>query len=96
MDVYSSDNQNLGHVKDIYEDSFAIHKGLFAHDRYIPYNSISEIENDHIHIQLSADELHNMKWRIRPDYENHPGDPLQHFYDRGHGIQDPFDGDTTD
>jgi len=27
----------------------------------------------------------------RPNYEEHKGDPLQLFYDRGHGVSDPFD-----
>jgi len=29
MRVYSADNQDVGHIAEIYEDSFLIHKGFF-------------------------------------------------------------------
>ncbi len=35
-------------------------------------------------------------WEKRPDYEHHLGDPTQLFYDRGHGIHDPFDETNPD
>jgi Uncharacterized protein conserved in bacteria (DUF2171) len=92
MQVFSSDNQKLGHVAEVYEDSFLVRKGfLFTSDRYIPYEAIRNIENEHIQLVMSAEDALTREWKIRPDYENHPGDPLQHLYDRGHGIHDPFD-----
>jgi len=42
-------------------------------------------------LSLSEDEADEMKWGRRPDYEHHLGDPTQLFYDRGHGVRDPFD-----
>ena len=92
MQVFSSDNQKLGHVAEVYEDSFLVHKGfLFPRDRYIPYEAIQNIENERIQLVMSAEDALTKEWEIRPDYEDHPGDPLQHQYDRGHGIHDPFD-----
>jgi hypothetical protein len=32
----------------------------------------------------------------KPHHEPHLGDPTQLFYDRGHGIRDPFDKATSD
>jgi hypothetical protein len=92
MQVYTSDGQKLGHVAKVYEDSFLVHKGyFFPTDRYIPYSVINSIENDQVQLNLSADEAHQKEWEKRPDYEHHLGDPTQLFYDRGHGVHDPFD-----
>jgi hypothetical protein len=92
MEVYSSDEQNLGHVADVYEDSFAIHKGvIFAKNRYIPYTAIAKVDDQKLYLTMSADEVHDKEWDRRPDYEDHLSDPVQLMYDRGHGVHDPFD-----
>jgi uncharacterized protein YrrD len=92
MQVLSSDNQKLGHVAEVYEDSFLVHKGyLFPKDRYIPYEAIQNIEHEHIQLVMSAADALIKEWEKRPDYEDHAADPLQLSYDRGHGIHDPFD-----
>jgi hypothetical protein len=92
MKVYDKDNHSLGVVEKVYEDSFLIQKGLIFHkDRYIPFDAITSIENDHITLNMSREDVQQYEWKIRPDYEDHPGDPTQLFYDRGHGVHDPFD-----
>ncbi|MBV9232257.1 MAG: DUF2171 domain-containing protein [Chloroflexi bacterium] len=97
MNVYSSDNNDLGHIAEVYEDSFLIHKGFFfPKDRYIPYSAIASVENDRVHLLMSSDEAKDAEWDKRPDYEDHPGDPLQLFYDRGHRVHDPFDETNPD
>ena len=96
MHVYSSDNSNLGQVAEVYEDSFLLHKSIFAKNRYIPYEFITSVDNDRVNLRLSKDEAGEMKWEQRPDYEHHLGDPTQLFYDRGHGIHDPFDEANLD
>jgi len=96
LDVYSSDNKHLGQVAEVYIDSFLLRKGLFAKKRYIPYEFITSVDNDRVSVCLSEDEASEMKWEKRPDYEHHLSDPTQLFYDRGHGIHDPFDKATSD
>lgn len=97
MHVYSSDNQDLGHIAEVYEDSFLVEKGLFFHtDRYFPYSAIANVDNDRVQLTLAAEDAKMKEWTKRPDYEDHPGDPLQLFYDRGHGVQDPFDEENPD
>jgi hypothetical protein len=97
MKVISSDNSDLGHVEEVYEDSFLIRKGLiFAKDRYIPYSAIAQVEGNTVHLNLSAAEAHEREWETRPDYEDHLGDPTQLLYDRGHGVTDPFDETNSD
>jgi uncharacterized protein YrrD len=92
MHVYASDKSALGHIAEVYEDSFLVQKGLIFHkDRYIPYSAIATIENDGVYLIMGAQEANEMKWEKRPDYEDHLGDPTQLMYDRGHGINDPFD-----
>ena len=97
MRVYTIDEQELGHVAKVYEDSFLVHKGhFFPTDRYIPYSAIRSVENNRVQLVLSADEAKQKEWEKRPDYEDHLGDPLQLFYDRGHGVHDPFDEDNQE
>ena len=100
MKVYSSNGEHVGHVAEVYEDSFLIHKGyFFPADRYIPYSQVDAIEEDQVRLVLSSAQLEELIWTKRPDYENHLGDPTQIFYDEGHGIPNPFDktdqGQTT-
>ena len=97
MHIYTSDNQELGHIAKAYEDSMLVHKGhIFSTDRYIPYSAIASIENGRVLLNMSMDEAKQKMWEIRPDYEHHLGDPVQLFYDRGHGVHDPFDEANPD
>ena len=97
MRVYSSDNKELGHVTEVYEDSFQIHQGIFSiMNRYFPYSTIASVDNDRVQLSMSADEAQEKEWEKRPDYEDHLGDPNQLFYDRGHGVHDPFDEANPD
>ncbi|HEX4203207.1 MAG TPA: DUF2171 domain-containing protein [Ktedonobacteraceae bacterium] len=92
MAVHDSADNDLGHVEEIYEDSFLMRKGLiFHHDRYIPYSAIARIDNEHVYLLMSKDEVNDKEWNKRPDYEDHEADPTQLLYDRGHGVTDPFD-----
>ncbi len=92
MKVYASDNEHVGHVAEIYEDSFLLHKGYFLpSDRYIPYSALASLQEDEIRLNLSVSELQSKEWDYRPDYERHLGDPTQLMYDRGHGVHDPYD-----
>ena len=97
MHVYTLDEKDLGHIAKVYEDSFLIHKGyFFPTNRYIPYSAIDTVENDRVKLNMTADEARQKEWEKRPDYENHLYDPTQLFYDRGHGVQDPFDESKSD
>lgn len=97
MQVYSSDSQSLGKIAKVYEDSFLIHEGsLLKKKRYIPYSAIAHVNGDQVQLAMSAAEVSEKEWEMRPNYEDHLGDPLQLFYDRGHGIHDPFDETNPD
>ncbi len=92
MQVYSSDGKELGKVEDVYEESFKVHKGLLPIDaRYYVYNSIGSIENERVHLLMTEEEAKEEKWTIRPNVKAHISDPVQLYYDRSHGVQDPFD-----
>ena len=92
MHIYTSDNEELGHVAKAYEDSILVHKGhIFPTDRYIPYSAILSIDHDRVQLNMPLDEAKEKIWEKRPDYEHHLGDSLQLFYDRGHDVHDPFD-----
>lgn len=92
MRVVSADGEQVGHVGKIYADSFLVHKGyLFPIDRYLPYRVIARLEENEIHLALSSSQIEDVLWQKRPDYEHHLGDPLQIFYDEGHGVNNPYD-----
>jgi hypothetical protein len=92
MHIYTSDNQELGHVAKAYEDSFLVHKGfIFPTNRYIPYSAIVSIDDDRVQLNMPLEEAKQKLWTKRPDYEHHLGDPEQLLYDRGHDVHDPFD-----
>ncbi len=92
MSVYSSDGKEIGHVEDAYEDLFKVHKGLLPiGDRYFTYPAIGSIENERIQLLMTEDQAKEIEWTKRPDYKAHEADPVQLMYDRGHGVQDPFD-----
>src|SRR5579883_3389497 len=45
MKVYTSDAEHVGHIAEVYEDSFLLHRGyFFPVDRYIPYSAIRSEE----------------------------------------------------
>ncbi len=96
MQVYAADHTDLGHITEIYEDSFEVHKGLLGKHRYFTYSTIASLEGENVTLKLSTEEAEKLLWQKRPDYEDHPGDPLQIFYDRGHGVHDPFDETNPD
>ncbi|HEY7415072.1 MAG TPA: DUF2171 domain-containing protein [Ktedonobacteraceae bacterium] len=97
MAVYDSANTKVGQVEEVYDDSFLVRKGLLFHrDRYIPYAAIAALKENQIALTMSKDEINDKEWNVRPDYEEHLGDPTQLMYDRGHGVQDPFDPEASD
>ena len=97
MHVYTSDDQDIGHIAKVFVDSFLVHKGfLFPTDRYIPYNAIASVVDDRVNLSMDTEEASLKQWEIRPDHEKHAGDPLELLYDRGHGVHDPFDEQNPD
>ncbi len=97
MHVFASDEQDLGQIAEVYEDSFLIQQGvIFHHHRYIPYSAIATIEGDRLQLTMSADEVKEQEWAKRPDYKHHLSDPTQLMYDQGHGLHDPFEETNPD
>jgi hypothetical protein len=96
MEVYSSESEQVGHVAEVYEDSFLLNKGLLSTKLYIPYSAIATVEKDRVQLTLSTNALADPQWKKRPDYENHLGDPTQLLYDEGHGVADPFVEPSTE
>ncbi|EFH88761.1 DUF2171 domain-containing protein [Ktedonobacter racemifer] len=89
MQVYSAENEDLGHIEKAYDDSFLVQKGLLFHkDRYIPYSVISTIDEENVHLMVSKAEAREMRWDQRPS--EHTGDTLQTFYDHGTDLDNPL------
>ncbi|WP_052889186.1 hypothetical protein [Thermogemmatispora carboxidivorans] len=95
LSVYSADQHRLGRVVAVYPESVRVRRGplFFWTDRFYPYTAIAERQGQRLTLTMRASEAEDQQWRKRPDYEKHPGDVLQTFYDRGHGVEDPLDPD---
>ncbi|MBX5449773.1 hypothetical protein [Thermogemmatispora sp.] len=93
LKVYSADEHHLGQVVAVYPDSVRVRRGplFFWTDRFYPYTAIAGRQGRSVILKMSAAEARDEQWRKRPAYEQHPGDVLQTFYDRGHGVEDPLD-----
>lgn len=91
MHVYASDGHRLGHVAEVYTDSFLVHKGIFPTDRYFPYSSITTVQNDQVQLVIDVDVAKLLEWEKRPNYEAYLGDPTPSANDQGHEVHDPFD-----
>jgi uncharacterized protein (TIGR02271 family) len=60
--VYSRDDEKLGKVRELGDDSFTIEKGFFfPKDFLIRYDDIQDIQDNGIHLNISKDEL--SEWR---------------------------------
>jgi uncharacterized protein (TIGR02271 family) len=58
--VYSRDDEKLGKVRDLGDDSFTIEKGFFfPKDFLIRYDDIQDIQDNGIHLKITKDELSN-------------------------------------
>jgi hypothetical protein len=66
-DVYSRDGKKLGTVRDVYDDSVLVQKGIFfVHDYFIPYSHIATANADRVELDLPSDEAKNQDWSQRP------------------------------
>jgi hypothetical protein len=67
IDVYGSDGKKVGTVKEVYQDSFLVHKGVFfVHDYYIPYTFVAQATDDRVDLSVSSDQAKNQSWHQRP------------------------------
>jgi hypothetical protein len=66
-EVYSSDDQKVGTVQEVYDDSFMVQKGIFfVHDYYIPYGYVARVSSDRIDLSMTSDVAKNQNWAQRP------------------------------
>jgi hypothetical protein len=65
--VYGSDGKKVGTVKEVYDDSFLVQRGIiFVHDYFIPYTYVARTSNERIDVGLTADEARSQNWARRP------------------------------
>jgi hypothetical protein len=66
-EVYGTDGKRLGTVKEVYDDSFLVQKGIFfVHDYFVPWNVVTRVAVDRIDLSLTADYAKNQDWSRRP------------------------------
>ncbi|GCE46466.1 uncharacterized protein DUF2171 [Thermosporothrix hazakensis] len=85
MEVYSSADEDLGHIENIFDDCIQVQKGIIFHkDRYIPYDAIASVDADanRVYLLVSKAEAKEMQWDLRPSEKL--ADPVGYTYDQGH------------
>ena len=66
-DVYGMDGKTIGTVREVYNDSFLVQKGIFFHhDYYIPYRYVARASNDEVNLTLVSHEALSRTWSQRP------------------------------
>ncbi len=67
-DVYGMDGKTIGTVREVYNDSFLVQKGIFfLHDYYyIPYRYVAGASNDEVNLTLMSHEAQSQNWSQRP------------------------------
>lgn len=67
FDIYSSDNQKIGTVDQVFPDHFVVKKGIiFTRDLYVPYSAVSRCEADKCYLNTSKDRVDQMGWYQPP------------------------------
>jgi hypothetical protein len=61
MKVYTSDDQEIGEVKEISDRNFLVDRPM-ARDIYIPFDACEHIGDDRIHIGVPENEIGNQGW----------------------------------
>lgn len=66
-DVYAMDGKKVGTVREVYNDSFLVHReSFFRHDYYIPYRYVAGVSNDEVNLTLMSHEAQGQNWSQRP------------------------------
>jgi hypothetical protein len=65
-DVYGMEGKKVGTVREVYNDSFLVQKGIFfLHDYYIPYRYVAGVTNNEVNLTLMSHDVHNQTWDQR-------------------------------
>lgn len=85
-DVFTRDGQRVGNVAAVYGSYFTVARGsLFAADRHFPFDMISGIDADGVHLDLTRDQAAERQWGAAPqsgESANRPGAPRGEAADR--------------
>ena len=57
LEVYSSDNERLGKVKEVTGDYFIVRRGLFSSDIEANYASVQAVQNERVILNLTKDQV---------------------------------------
>lgn len=107
-DVYGSDGEKIGSVSGVADNYFVIEKGfILTTDIYVPMSAVSGIEDEHVMLSMTKDEVENADWSNAPtddgdDHDHdHDSDTHQHRADpaamgMGTDVSDDTDRDVLE
>lgn len=79
-DVYGSDGEKIGSVSGVADNHFVIEKGfILTTDIYVPMSAVTGIEDEHVMLSMTKDEVENADWSNAPTDD---GDDHDHDHDQ--------------
>ena len=67
-DVVTSDGEKIGDVDEVHPHYLVVSKGwLFPTERYVPVSTITNVEDNTVHLSVSKSEVDNQGWDTIPD-----------------------------
>jgi hypothetical protein len=61
MEVYSSDEEFIGTIKQVYEVDFLVDRP-FERDFYVPFAAIQDVFNEYLLLAAPSEEIDHMDW----------------------------------
>ncbi|MBA3587499.1 MAG: DUF2382 domain-containing protein [Chloroflexi bacterium] len=81
-DVYGSDGEKIGTVSGVADNYFVIEKGfILTTDIYVPMSAVTGIEDEHVMLSMTKDQVENADWSNAPTDDDHDHDH-DHDYDQ--------------
>lgn len=67
-DVFGSDGQKIGDVKDVGTNFLDVSTGFlgFGGELYIPFDAVNRVEDDRIYLNVPSDRVSSMGWNQKP------------------------------
>jgi hypothetical protein len=96
MDVYSSDDQKVCSVDEVFNNYLMCKKGMFfGQDVYIPFQSVTDVREGRAYVNMPKDQFNQGNWFSRPSDLGQPYDySTQTGYQTGYQSGETYGGGT--
>lgn len=75
--VVGNDDHRIGTVKHIGQHYIQTSRPGFAADLYVPVDSIANVENETVHLNITQPDSDRMGWEQKPREDDDPGEAAE-------------------